>query len=110
MNKANIKNAGATKIAWGLTSEASPTTRPSDDQIHQFGLVEIVSATQIAKVIMKKYIDSGMKYETGIAIGLRAAIDATKIDCQKLRSLSAINRTRATVARKNTEFIALVHS
>jgi hypothetical protein len=58
---------------------------------------------------MKKYIVSGMKYETGIAMGLKAATEAAKIDCQKGSSPNAIKKTRIIVARKNIELITLVH-
>jgi hypothetical protein len=58
---------------------------------------------------MEKYIVSGMKYETGIAIGLSAVTDATNTDHLKDRNLIAINNVKRTVPMKNTELMDLVH-
>jgi hypothetical protein len=57
---------------------------------------------------MKKYIVSGMKNETGIAIGLSAVTEATNTDDRKVRNLLAIKNVNRTVPMKKIEFIDLV--
>jgi hypothetical protein len=57
---------------------------------------------------MKKYIVSGMKNETGIAIGLSAVTEATNTDDRKDRNLLAIKNVNRTVPMKKIEFIDLV--
>jgi hypothetical protein len=57
-----------------------------------------------------KYIVSGMKYETGIAIGLRAVTDATKTDQPKVRNLAATRKVKTIVRAKNTELRLFVHA
>jgi hypothetical protein len=53
---------------------------------------------------------SGMKYETGIAIGLSAVTDATNTDQRKVRNLIAIKKVSRTVLIKKNEFIVLVQA
>jgi hypothetical protein len=57
---------------------------------------------------MEKYMVSGMKYETGIAIGLSAVTDATNTDQRKVRNLRAIRKVRSTVPIKKKELMVLV--
>jgi hypothetical protein len=57
---------------------------------------------------MKKYMVSGMKNETGIAIGLSAVTEATNTDDRKVRNLLAIKNVNRTVPMKKIEFIDLV--
>jgi hypothetical protein len=53
---------------------------------------------------------SGMKYETGIAIGLSAVTEATNTDQRKVRNLIAIKKVKRTVPMKKPEFMALVQA
>jgi hypothetical protein len=39
-----------------------------------------------------------MKYETGIAIGLRAVTEATKTDHLKVKNLDAIRKVKSTAS------------
>jgi hypothetical protein len=57
-----------------------------------------------------KYMISGIKYETGIAIGLRAVTEATKTDQPKLKNLAAIRKVKRMVRAKNTELMLLVQA
>ena len=59
---------------------------------------------------MEKYMVSGMKKETGIAIGLNAVTDAAKTDHRKLRNLSAISKVMNTVPMKKTELMVFVQA
>jgi hypothetical protein len=59
-------------------------------------------------VIIVKYIVSGMKYETGIAIGLRAVTEAANIDQRNVKNRLAIKNVNKIVARKKTELMDLV--
>ena len=59
-------------------------------------------------VIIEKYIVSGMKYETGIAIGLTAVTEAANTDHLKVRNLLAIRKVNRTVARKKAELMDFV--
>jgi hypothetical protein len=53
---------------------------------------------------------SGMKYETGIAIGLRAVTEAANIDQRKVKNRLAIKNVNRIVARKKTELMDLVQT
>jgi predicted alpha-1,6-mannanase (GH76 family) len=57
-----------------------------------------------------KYIISGMKYETGIAIGLNAVTEATKTDQPKVRYLDAIRKVKRIARANETEFMLLVQT
>jgi hypothetical protein len=59
---------------------------------------------------MEKYMVSGMKYETGTAIGLNAVTDATNTDHRKVRNLMAIRNVSRTVPIKKKEFMVFVHA
>jgi hypothetical protein len=72
--------------------------------------LETTSVNQIVRVIIVKYMVSGMKYETGIAIGLNAVTEATNTDQRKDRNLSAMRRVNMTVPRKKKELMALVQA
>jgi hypothetical protein len=102
------KNAGTKKTAWGFTSDESPTRAPGKIHTHHLGFLADSKDTQTVSSIMKKYIDSGMKYETGIEIGLSAMMDEAKaaqlIDIRR----RAITKVKITVPIKKIEFIDLV--
>jgi hypothetical protein len=53
---------------------------------------------------------SGMKYETGMAIGLRAVTDATKTAQPKVRYLEAIRKVKRIAKANETELILLVQT
>jgi hypothetical protein len=53
---------------------------------------------------------SGMKYETGIAIGLNAVTEATKTDQPKVRYLEAIKKVKRIAKAKDTELMLLVQT
>jgi hypothetical protein len=53
---------------------------------------------------------SGMKYETGIAIGLRAVTHATKTDQPKVKNLAAIRKVKRIARAKNAELMPLVQT
>jgi hypothetical protein len=57
-----------------------------------------------------KYIISGMKYETGIAIGLKAVTEATKTDQPNVRYLEAIKKVKRIAKAKDTELMLLVQT
>ena len=57
-----------------------------------------------------KYMISGMKYETGIAIGLRAVIEATNTDQPKVRNRAAIRKVKRITRAKETELMLLVQT
>ena len=106
--KAKITKAGNMKTACGLTSAVAPRLRPETTQSNQFSRFETTRVSQIVRVIMEKYMVSGMKYETGIAIGLSAVTDATNTDQRKVRNLRAIRKVRSTVPIKKKELMVLV--
>jgi hypothetical protein len=62
----------------------------------------------MVRVIIAKYIASGMKYDTGIATGLRAVTEAAKTDHLRLKNRRAIRSVRMTVDRKKKELIVFV--
>jgi hypothetical protein len=106
--KAKITKAGNMNTAWGLTRAVAPRLRPETTQSSQLSRFETTRVSQIVRVIMEKYMVSGMKYETGIAIGLSAVTDATNTDQRKVRNLSAIKNVSRTVPIKKNELIVLV--
>jgi predicted alpha-1,6-mannanase (GH76 family) len=53
---------------------------------------------------------SGMKYDTGIAIGLSAVTEATKTDQPKVRYLDAIRKVKRIARANETEFMLLVQT
>jgi hypothetical protein len=57
-----------------------------------------------------KYMISGMKYETGIAIGLSAVTEATKTDQPKVKNRAAIRKVKRMARAKNTELMLLVQT
>ena len=59
--KAKITNAGSIKMACGLTSAVAPRLNPETIHNSQLCRLETTSVNQIVKVIMEKYIVSGMK-------------------------------------------------
>jgi hypothetical protein len=98
------------KTACGFTRAVAPRLRPDTTQSSQLSRFETTSVSQIVRVIIEKYMVSGMKYETGIAIGLNAVTDATKTDQRKVRNLSAIKNVSRTVPIKKKELIVLVQA
>ena len=106
--KAKITKAGNMKTACGLTRAVAPRLRPETTQSNQFSRFETTRVSHIVRVIMEKYMVSGMKYETGIAIGLSAVTDATNTDQRKVRNLRAIKKVRSTVPIKKKELMVLV--
>jgi hypothetical protein len=108
--KAKITNAGNIKTAWGLTRAVAPSASPGTIQNNQLSRFDTKRVSQIVRVIMEKYIVSGMKYDTGIAIGLKAVTDATNTDQRKVRNRSAIRKVNRTVPIKKKELIVLVHA
>jgi ribosomal protein S17E len=71
---------------------------------------DTTNVSKTVRVIIEKYMVSGMKYETGIAIGLSAVTEATNTDQRKVRNLIAIKKVKRTVPMKKTEFMALVQA
>jgi hypothetical protein len=51
-----------------------------------------------------------MKYETGIAIGLKAVTEATKTDQPNVRYLEAIKKVKRIAKAKDTELMLLVQT
>jgi hypothetical protein len=98
------------KIACGFTNAASPREIPTRVNSCHLPLSETHSATRTTPVIAAKYIISGMKYETGIAIGLRAVTDATNTDQPKVKNLVAIRKVKRIARAKKTEFMLLVQT
>jgi hypothetical protein len=96
--------------AWGLTRAVAPRLRPETTQSSQVSRFETKRVSQIVRVIMEKYMVSGMKYETGIAIGLSAVTDATNTDQRTVRYLIAIKKVSRTVPIKKNELIVLVQA
>jgi hypothetical protein len=88
----------------------APRLSPETIQNNQLSRLETISVNQIVKVIIEKYMVSGMKYETGIAIGLSATTEATNTDQRKARNLSAIRKVSSTVPIKKKEFMVLVQA
>ena len=103
-------NAGSIKIACGFTSAASPREIPTRLQSCHLPLSAAHSATRTTPVMAAKYMISGMKYETGIAIGLNAVTEATKTDQPKVRYLEAIKKVKRIAKAKDTELMLLVQT
>jgi hypothetical protein len=51
-----------------------------------------------------------MKYEIGIAIGLRAVTEATNTDQPKVKNLAAIRKVKRMTRAKDTELMLLVQT
>jgi hypothetical protein len=103
-------NAGSIKIACGFTRAASPRETPTKLQSCHLPLSAAQSAIRTTPVMAAKYIISGMKYETGIAIGLNAVTEATKTDQPKVRYLDAIRKVKRIARANETEFMLLVQT
>jgi hypothetical protein len=98
------------KTAWGLTRAVAPRLSPETTQNIQLSRFETASVSQMVRVIIEKYIVSGMKYDTGMAIGLSAVTEATKTDHRKVKNLRAMRKVSRTVPRKKKEFMVLVQA
>jgi hypothetical protein len=98
------------KIACGFTRAASPKETPTKLQSCHLPLSAAQSATRTTPVIDAKYMISGMKYETGIAIGLSAVTEATKTDQPKVRYLEAIRKVKRIAKANETELMLLVQT
>ena len=94
--------------ACGLTRAVAPRLTPDTTQSNQFLCFETTRVSQIVRVIIEKYMVSGMKYETGTAIGLKAVTEAANTDQRKVKNPMAIRKVNSTVPIKKTEFMALV--